>query len=96
MRGKNFNALGALSSHASNMITSIKNNSRRKELDHFKKSENTKTNTKLKFKNVATSEEIEEIKQKIKRKNSLKLKRNIVIFVISIAIAIYVIGFVKF
>ena len=41
MRGRGFNALGGLSGHASYMISSLKNNLRRKELEHFYSSNET-------------------------------------------------------
>jgi len=41
MKGRGFNALVGLSSHASYMISSLKNNLRRKELEHFYSSNET-------------------------------------------------------
>jgi hypothetical protein len=38
MRGRNFNALGGLSGHASSMIGGLKHNLRRKEIEKFKSS----------------------------------------------------------
>jgi len=36
MRGRNYNGLGGLSSHASSMISSLKNNLKARGFDHFK------------------------------------------------------------
>ena len=35
MRGRNFNGLGSLSGHASSMITSLRNNFRKKDFDYY-------------------------------------------------------------
>ena len=79
------------------MIVSLKNNKRNRKsafekLDRFQK-ENSDT---LHFKNSATQEELEAIKSCIKKENNVLLIKNILLFVIALAILYCAISFINF
>ena len=66
MRGRNFNGLGALSGHASSMITSLRNNFRKKDFDYFKKESTNGTKGQLYFNKKASDKQLEEIRLKMR------------------------------
>lgn len=80
----------------SGMITSLKNN-KRKRISTFDKIENFKEgkNIKVYFDKKATPHQLKKIKDKLEQENKKLLKRNIIIFTIGLLIIIYCIGFIK-
>lgn len=96
MRGRDFNGLGGLSSHASSMIGSIKNNLRRKNIEKFKTSKD-----KTEYKNgtidkKATPELLKEIREKLQKENRKKLIITVLYFVISFSVIIILLNLIKF
>lgn len=79
------------------MVTTLKNN-KRTRVSTFKKMKDFKEgkNIQVSFDKKATPDQLKNIREKIQRENSKKLKRNVIIFATLIAVLIYVIGFVKF
>jgi len=79
------------------MIVSLKNNKRNRKsafekLERFQK-ENSDT---LHFKNSATQKELEEIKLRIQKENRVLRIKNILLFMVVLAILYYLISFVNF
>jgi hypothetical protein len=93
---KAYNGLGGFSSHASSMISSLKTNFRRKDLDLLKGSKTKVTYGKFNDTKKATTHQLKRIKEKLQEENKKSLKRNMIILIVAICILIYVIGFVKF
>jgi F0F1-type ATP synthase delta subunit len=79
------------------MITTLKNN-KRTRISTFEKMKNFKDgkNIQVSFDKKATPHQLKNIREKLQRENSKKLKRNVAIFATLIGLLIYVIGFVKF
>lgn len=80
------------------MLSSLKNNKRDRP-SAFKKMkdyEDGDYKTRLHFENNSSQKQLDELREKLQQENKVRFRRNVVIFVISIVIAIYVIGFVKF
>lgn len=94
-RNKAYNGLGGFSSHASNMISSLKTNFRKKKLDLLKGRKTKVKYAKFNSNKKATPYQLKKIKEELQRENKKLLKRSIIIFIIGISIIIYVIGFVK-
>ena len=96
MRGRNFNGLGSLSSHASSMIGSLKGNLRRKEITNFKSPKETSKYKKRFIDKKASPKLLKEIRERIQREN----KRNKLIAIISITSTVTILyilfNFVKF
>ncbi|MGB0890713.1 MAG: hypothetical protein ACPGUU_00080 [Flavobacteriaceae bacterium] len=93
MSKRNFNGLGSLSGHASSMITSLKNNSRRKELNKYKERTSYKsivTNKK------ATHKQLKQIREKLIKENRIRLLKRILFFCFLLIVLIYFLGFHKF
>lgn len=84
-------------SFTSHMIASLKHN-KRSRVSAFEKMENFKEgiNIQVSFDKKATAYQLKKIREKLQEKNRKKLKRNLVLFGIGIAIIIYCIGFIKF
>ncbi|MET2986662.1 hypothetical protein [Aureibaculum conchae] len=96
MRGRDFNALGSLSSHASAMIGSIRNNLRRKNIENFKSS---KPKTKYKKGTIdkkTTPQQLKEIREKLQKENRKRLIITILYFVISFTLIIILLNVIKF
>ena len=95
-RNKTYNGLGGFSSHASAMISSIKNNTR-KRVSTFQKLKNYKKINKESFKNknVISKEDLAILRKKIQEENNSKKIRFIIVFLLFLLILVYVIGFVK-
>ncbi len=91
MRGRNFNALGSLSGHASSMIGSLKNNFRRKEVEKFKSSSEITPKKAFIDPIKASPELLKEIREKIQKEN----RRNL-IFTLTFTIVLTVILFILF
>ncbi|MDY7395961.1 hypothetical protein UMM65_11950 [Aureibaculum sp. 2210JD6-5] len=96
MRGRNFNGLGGLSGHASSMITSLKNNLRRKNIDKFKSSK-----AKIEYKEgtidkKATPEQLKAIREKLQKENKKKRIITILYFVISFIILMILLKVIVF
>jgi len=95
-RNKTYNGLGGFSSHASAMISSIKNNTR-KRVSIFQKLQNNKKINKESFKNKneISKEDLAILGRKIQKENNSNNYRFIIVFSLILIILIYVIGFVK-
>ena len=96
MRGRNFNGLGGLSGHASSMITSLKNNLRRKSIENFKSSKTKSEYREGTIDKKATPEQLKEIREKLQKENRKKLIIALLYFVISFAILIILLNVIKF
>ena len=96
MRGRDFNALGSLSSHASAMIGSLKNNLRRKNIERFKSSGDKTKYKKGIIDKKATSEQLKEIREKLQKENRKRLIITILYFVISFTLIIILLNIIKF
>jgi len=88
MSRRKFNGLGGLSGHASSMITSLKNNLRRKNLEHFKSSEKNIAYTKIEFENKATPEQLKEIRERLQKENTKIQKKYISILGVSFVLVL--------
>lgn len=88
---RSFNGLGALSGHAASMITSFKNNSRTKEIEHFKTTEDKHTTNQLYFKKKATEKQLEEIRVKFNKERRKERIVKSIFFAILIAVIAYLI-----
>ena len=95
-RNKTYNGLGGFSSHASVMISSIKNNTR-KRISTFQKLKKYKKINKDNFKNKneISKEDLAILRRKIQEENNSKKIRFIIVFLLFLLILVYVIGFVK-
>ncbi len=93
MRGLDFNGLGGLSSHASSMIGSIKNNLRRKNIEKFKTSKHKTEYKKGVIDKKVTPHQLKEIRGKLQKENRKKFIITILYFVISFIILLIVIKF---
>lgn len=85
MRGRNYNGLGGLSSHASSMISSLKNNLRIRSLDHFKTPKKPSTYKKGTIDKKASPKLLKEIRAKtIKEHKERFLKKIILLSIIAL------------
>jgi len=90
MRGRNYNGLGGFSSHASSMISSLKNNLKERSIDTFKSSKISATYKKGSIDKKASPKLLKEIREKtIKESNERFLKK--VFFVSIIAFTFFLI-----
>lgn len=96
MRGRNFNALGSLSSHASAMIGSIRNNLRRNKAHYFKSSKDKTKYKKGTIDKKATPQQLKEIREKLQKENRKRLIITILYFVISFTVIIILVNVIKF
>ena len=95
--GRNhYNGLGGFSSHASSMISSLKSNFRKKELNLLKGSKTKSTYKKKDFNKKATPKQLKEIRKKIQHENRIISIKKIILFLLISILIIYAIGFVKF
>lgn len=97
MRRNNFNGLQSLSSHATLMMSILKNNKRERigVLEKIKKYSN-KNSTQIQFTKNATKEQLNNIRISIKKQNRRKLILQF-LFVGLVSITLLIaIGFVKF
>ena len=90
MRGRNYNGLGGFSSHASSMISSIKNNLKARNIDYFKASKISATYKKGKIDKKASPELLKRIREKTRRENKLQLIKNLAV-VTAIALTFFLI-----
>lgn len=79
------------------MITTLKNN-KRTRVSTFEKMKNFKEgkNIQVYFDKNATPHQLKNIREKLQKENSKKLKRNLILFGTVMAAIIYFVGFVKF
>jgi len=79
------------------MITTLKNN-KRTRVSTFEKMKNFKEgkNIQVYFDKNATPLQLKNIREKLQKENSKKLKRNLILFGTVMAAIIYFVGFVKF
>jgi len=83
MRGRNYNGLGGFSSHASSMISSLKNNLKARSIDHFKSSKISATYKKGSIDKKASPKLLKEIREKtIKENKERLLKKGILLSII--------------
>ncbi|MGG8496652.1 hypothetical protein ACQY1Q_09560 [Tenacibaculum sp. TC6] len=79
------------------MITSLKNNKReRKNIFDTLDDRQTKHSGKLYFKQKATPEQLNEIRLKLKRENNINFLLNSALFIITLSLILFLIGFVIF
>ena len=78
------------------MITSLKNN-KRDRVSAFDKMKKNKVKSKLKlhFDKKATPDQLKQIREKVRKENRKRATKNALLFLVILAIFIYVIGFVK-
>lgn len=85
MRGRNYNGLGGLSSHASSMISSLKNNLKIRRLNHFKTPKKPNTYKKGTIDKKASPKLLKEIREKtIKEHKKRFLKKVILLSIIAL------------
>jgi hypothetical protein len=78
MRGRNYNGLGGFSSHASSMISSLKNNLKARSIDNFKFLKISGTYKKGTIDKKASSKLLKEIREKTKRKNKERFIKKVI------------------
>ena len=95
-RNKTYNGLGGLSSHASSMISSLKSNFRKRDVTFLKGRKNKTTFGKINSNKKATPHQLKNIREKLRKENSKKLKITILLILIALFVLIYFVGFIKF
>ena len=85
MRGRNYNGLGGLSSHASSMISSLKNNLKARSIDNFKSSRVSGKYKEGTIDKKASPELLKELREKTKRAQKTRLiKKSITLVIIAL------------
>ncbi len=82
MRGRNYNGLGGFSSHASSMISSLKNNLKERSIERFKSSKVSAVYKKGQIDKKASPELLKKIRLKTKKQRQISLLKNILLFVV--------------
>jgi len=87
MRGRNYNGLGGLSSHASSMISSLKNNLKARSIDNFKSSKISTIYKEGTIDKKASPKLLKEIREKtIKEHKERLLKKGIILSAIALTL----------
>ncbi len=89
MRGRGFNALGGLSGHASSMISSLKNNLRRKEIGHFQSVHKSSKYKKGEIVKKATPHQLKEIREKLQKENKKEFIITTTVIIVLIIIFLF-------
>jgi hypothetical protein len=93
MRGRNYNGLGGLSSHASSMISSLKSNLKARNIDNFKSSKISATYKKGSIDKKASPKLLKEIREKTIRENKTCLIKNVILLSIIFTVSFLIIWF---
>jgi len=87
MRGRNYNGLGGFSSHASSMISSLKNNLKSRSIDHFKSFKISTTYKDGIIDKKASPKLLKEIREKTRNENKTRFIKKA--FILSVTILIF-------
>lgn len=79
MRGRNYNGLTGFSSHASSMLTSLKNNLKPRSIDRYKSSGISAIYKKGTIDKKASLKLLKEIREKTIRENRIRRIKNIIV-----------------
>ncbi len=96
MRGRNFNALGSLSGHASSMIGSLKNNLRSKVREKFNSSSKITPKKTFIDPKKATPEQLQEIRERLQKENRKNLVFTLTFTIVLTSILFILFNYVKF
>lgn len=84
MRGRNYNGLGGFSSHASSMISSLKNNLNARSIENFKSSKVSASYKEGSIDKKASPELLKDIRLKTKKEQKIRLIKNLIALIILI------------
>ena len=96
MNTTRYNGLRGLSGHASAMISSLRNNCRKRKVALLRAYTKKSHYNNIVFEHKTTQKQLDAIRNKIRSENKTRLVKYIILFVLFFTILIYFAGFYKY